>query len=89
MSLALTLSAIDLLIEKTGEAPILLLDDVESELDQQRKKALYDLLSSFECQVLVSTTEVGEQLNTLSDDSGFFSIKDGRIEALEKGKKSP
>ena len=44
LALAINLASIDFLLEKTGEEPLVLLDDVESELDINRTHALYQLL---------------------------------------------
>lgn len=45
-----------LLRERLGDSPILLLDDVSSELDPSRNRFLFDFLRSIECQCFVTTT---------------------------------
>jgi DNA replication and repair protein RecF len=45
-----------LLRERLGDAPILLLDDVSSELDPTRNQFLFDFLASIDCQCFVTTT---------------------------------
>lgn len=45
-----------LLVDVRGDAPLLLLDDVSSELDPLRNQYLFDLLHQIDCQCFVTTT---------------------------------
>lgn len=54
-SISLKLSQLELIKRETGEYPVLLLDDVLSELDENRQKSLIDSLS--EIQTFVTTAE--------------------------------
>lgn len=56
VALALKLAELDFIRDHTGETPVLLLDDVLSELDEARRAALSDVVRSHE-QVLLTTTE--------------------------------
>jgi len=64
--LSLKLAEKDLISEETSEMPILLLDDVMSELDEKRRKLLYDRLKN--CQVLITCTDLieGEDLRSFN-----------------------
>jgi DNA replication and repair protein RecF len=42
---------------RNGEAPVLLLDDVASELDQERRQRLFETISAMACQTLLTVTE--------------------------------
>ena len=53
--LALKLAEKDLVFQEKGEMPILLLDDVMSELDKERREFLYEKLKN--CQVLITCTD--------------------------------
>jgi DNA replication and repair protein RecF len=53
--LSMKLAEIDYIKEKTGQTPILLLDDVFSELDQTRQKHLISAIQS--CQTIITTTD--------------------------------
>ena len=66
-SLLLALKALELgLIEKTsGQKPLLLLDDVFSELDSSRRQALVDLLKSY--QTILTTTDADAVVKYLDD----------------------
>ncbi|MBQ3201621.1 MAG: DNA replication and repair protein RecF, partial [Clostridia bacterium] len=48
-ALSLKLSELQLLKEEKGEAPILLLDDVLSELDDPRQRALVEAMEGCQC----------------------------------------
>jgi DNA replication and repair protein RecF len=56
--IALKLSEADLIMEQTGERPLILLDDVLSELDEVHRSLLLEAISSEQCQILV--TSAGE-----------------------------
>jgi DNA replication and repair protein RecF len=59
-ALALKLAEVDIIKEETGEMPILLLDDVLSELDAERQRRLPE---SFEdCQIIITTAELSDDL---------------------------
>ena len=57
-ALSLKLSELDVMREETGEWPVLMLDDVMSELDPHRKRQLLDKLEPV--QVLVSCTDMSD-----------------------------
>jgi DNA replication and repair protein RecF len=54
--LALKVAELDELTARTGKVPVLLLDDVSSELDRGRNRRLFALLSRLGGQVFLSTT---------------------------------
>lgn len=93
LSLALKLSALLLLREKTGETPVLLLDDVEAELDENRRRALYEVVKELSAQTFITGTSflsesfLTESLNqNLSQIEGFsgpvqaLRVRQGRVE---------
>lgn len=53
--IALKLSEADLILEETGERPIILLDDVLSELDDVHRGLLLEAISAEQCQILVTS----------------------------------
>ncbi len=55
--LALKIAEIEVLTERLGVVPVLLLDDVSSELDPARNERLFDFLEGFPGQVVVTTTD--------------------------------
>lgn len=76
-ALSLKLSEIQLIREETGENPILLLDDVLSELDQQRQTDLIDSLE--DTQIFITTTEISPELKQALKRIRYFQIKNGAI----------
>lgn len=64
--LAIKLAEIRFIREKTGQNPILLLDDVFSELDEKRQKKLIQAIKG--CQTIITTTDIGS-LGELAKES--------------------
>ena len=80
LALAMKLASLDFLRTQTSDEPILLLDDVESELDQARKSALYQLLAEAKNQVLLTGTQPFSGLDNLAGEIDFLSIESGVAE---------
>jgi DNA replication and repair protein RecF len=74
-ALALKLAERDLIAEDTGEAPILLLDDVLSELDAARREFVLGRIKGG--QVLITTCEPGEI--PLAEGGKILEIHAGRL----------
>jgi DNA replication and repair protein RecF len=55
--LALKIAELEHLREELGEPPLLLLDDVASELDEERRNRLFEVMAALSCQSLVTVTE--------------------------------
>jgi DNA replication and repair protein RecF len=77
MVLALKVTEIQLVIEQTGIRPILLLDDVSSELDRKRNGQLFDYLDEIRGQVFLTTT--APDLVGLSVDRAEFEVEAGNV----------
>ncbi|MGH7885625.1 MAG: DNA replication/repair protein RecF, partial [Thermodesulfobacteriota bacterium] len=73
--LALKASEIKLISDLTGVSPILLLDDITSELDIKRKNFLFNILLEFDGQIFVTSTSKNEI--PYSGESKSFLIKSG------------
>ncbi|RVU55740.1 DNA replication/repair protein RecF [Anaerosphaera multitolerans] len=77
--LSLKLAELDILREKLKTNPILLLDDVFSELDKSRSKYLVDSFKNN--QIFITTTDLNEDI--LKDLIGkYFEINNGKINIL-------
>lgn len=76
LALALKSAEIELTRKMLGRTPILLLDDVTSELDRKRKNFLFDLLENFRGQAFVTATSASEIRH--KGASRTFHIKAGR-----------
>ena len=77
--LALKASEIRLFKEHTGTNPILLLDDITSELDMKRRSFLFQTLSEFTGQVFVTSTDKDE-IPRRGEFHSFF-VDSGRVKA--------
>ncbi len=76
--LAMKIAEITYLEERYNFAPILLLDDVSSELDRERNRFLFDFLRRrMEGQVFITTTHRDHIL--LDDDVQIFDVREGQI----------
>ena len=74
--LSLKLAEVDSFKESVGEYPVLILDDVASELDPDRQRALFKSLDGL--QTIVTTTSVVSDF----DGGKIYEIKDRKIEVL-------
>lgn len=84
--LALRIGEIENLRRALGRAPLLLLDDVSSELDPERNRYLLDYLSRLDGQVLLTTTDPGLVAPAVrrgaaagEDAPRFFQVRAGGI----------
>lgn len=73
--LAIILSIVNLLIKEKNIKPILLLDDVFSELDYLRQNQLVKYLNSTEIQSIITTTSIKDINNTFLKNSKTFTVK--------------
>ncbi|MFW6000926.1 MAG: DNA replication/repair protein RecF [Halanaerobium sp.] len=77
-ALALKLAELEFMKSETGEYPVLLLDDVFSELDSLRRKALIDIIAN-KIQTIITATD-GENLSGLKNNSyNIYQVKNGII----------
>ena len=75
--LSLKLAEVVELKERLACAPILLLDDVSSELDRERTEILFQLIDELGCQVWISTT--GSTILPQNEGSKTFFVHDGHL----------
>ena len=76
-SISLKLSELELIKKETGEYPVLLLDDVLSELDEKRQKSLIDSLSGI--QTFVTTAEEAHIKIFEGYNMSVYRVKEGII----------
>lgn len=78
--LALKIGEIENLRANLGEYPLLLLDDVSSELDPDRNRYLMSYLGSLDAQVILTTTDLGLVRDAAGDEAVVYRVKAGAIE---------
>ena len=71
-ALSVKLAEIDLMKEETGEYPILLLDDVMSELDDSRQLHLLETIEG-KVQTFITTTTLEHVKDKMSVESEIFT----------------
>ena len=77
-ALSLKLSEIELFKKKTGDNPILLLDDVLSELDRNRQNYLIDSIGDI--QTIITCTGLEEFVENKKADGKIYKIANGKID---------
>jgi DNA replication and repair protein RecF len=77
--LALKLAEVGLMAQTTGEQPILLLDEVMSELDVNRRRYLCQQLDQVE-QSLITTTDLGDLTPDILQNATVYHVSQGHLE---------
>lgn len=77
MVLALKIAELDVLAARTGRVPILLLDDLSSELDRERNARFFRLLARMGGQVFLTTTH--PELIRLEEACQAFAVRAGVV----------
>ena len=75
--LTMKFSSLEIIKELTGEFPVLLLDDVLSELDFNRKK--YILSTIGQIQIIITCTGIEDLYEYLDEKAKVFKVKNGEI----------
>ena len=81
--LAIKLAEIEIIKNEIGEYPVLLLDDVLSELDNKRKGFLIDYIKDIQT-IITSTDDTDLKDLIKKNDKKIFQICEGRIERNEE-----
>ncbi len=77
--LALKMAEMDNLHDTFGEAPLLLLDDMSSELDARRNHNLMEYLTTRNIQVFITTTEKSPALLEAAPHCAVFHVENGNL----------
>ena len=80
-ALSLKLAEVALMERYTGERPVLLLDDVMSELDPRRQRFLQDVVQEHE-QVLLTATELSFFSPEFLAQASLYRVEAGAIRAV-------
>ena len=76
--LALKLAEIDVFNDVCGEYPVVLLDDLFSELDVEKRNKVINYLNK-DIQIIVTTTDLKNVDKKFIKDASIFTIDDGKI----------
>ena len=80
-ALSLKLSEIEIVKKKTGDIPVLLLDDVLSELDRSRQNYLLESIDGV--QTIITCTGLEEFINHSLDVNRIYKIENGNVTDIE------
>jgi DNA replication and repair protein RecF len=83
-ALALKLAEVRMMRHATGEGPVLLLDDVLSELDARRRDYLMASIESVQ-QAVMTTTDLGFLSPSVLERATLLQVTEGRVSAIPKG----
>jgi DNA replication and repair protein RecF len=87
--LALKLAEVDLMTAETGDTPILLLDDIMSELDVRRRGYLLSTIGSQEYQALITTADLSGFDSGFLERASLLEVRQGEVEvASEDGRRA-
>jgi len=81
--LALKIAETEALAQATGRLPLVLLDDVSSELDRDRNRRLFEFLSTIGGQVFITTTHLDHVLVDEAERR-LIGLAAGRLDAAAK-----
>lgn len=89
--LAWKIAEIENLRAHLGYQPLLLLDDVSSELDPERNRQLLDYLEAFDGQVVLTTTDPGPLWRRESERTRYLAVREGAFfpTVPEEGRTAP
>ena len=76
-ALSLKLSEIEMIKQKVNDCPILLLDDVLSELDENRQNYLFNSIGNI--QTLITCTGIEEFVKSRLNIDKAYSVKEGKV----------
>lgn len=79
---ALKIAEIFYRLERREESPVLLLDDVMSELDERKRDRLVDFLKDVKSQIIITTTEKSSSLEKIMGPHRQFYIEEGKISLM-------
>jgi DNA replication and repair protein RecF len=83
-AIAMLLAVVQEVVSSGGEQPVILLDDVSSELDAIRRRLLFERIGDLGGQVLITTTEEGMVQDLKGREAGRFRVEGGRVRREEE-----
>ena len=83
IALALKLAEVEFMHRRTGDYPVLLLDDVLSELDAQRRAFLMHALESGPQQSILTTTDLNALPNAFLQRCRLWRVEMGRLKGVK------
>ena len=85
VTLSLKLAEIEIFREVSGEYPVILLDDIFSELDISKQNKLINFLNK-ELQIVITTTDIVNIDKKFVKNAMIYTIENGKIIKMEGDK---
>lgn len=82
LAIGILLSHVTYLMECSNKVPVVLVDDLASELDERSRARLLQVLQSANCQVFITTLEGSQVEPMLWDDKKVFHVEQGEVKEL-------
>jgi DNA replication and repair protein RecF len=82
--ISVKVSEIEFLRQETGDLPVLLLDDILSELDASRRRHLLEAVSR-DVQVFLTCTDYAQFMRDLPTRTEYYRVKAGTVEQVSGG----
>ncbi len=83
VALSLRLAECRFMLDRVKDSPALLLDDVMSELDAERRRSLLDAVEGYN-QVLVTATHLDDISQRVMEKASLFNVVSGNVEPLPR-----
>jgi DNA replication and repair protein RecF len=83
--IALKFAALEIAKERLGVPPILLLDDIFSDLDEGRRERLVEWITRAVGQAVLTCTEASAAGTTIQERARVFEVSSGKIKMQETG----
>jgi len=80
-AIAIKLAEVATIEKMTGERPVLLLDDIASELDNERRKRVFDIVGG-NGQIVVTAADISELPEDVVCGAAVYNVKSGMVEAI-------
>lgn len=80
-ALSMKLAEIDIIKSETGVTPVMLLDDVLSELDEKRQNFLLDMTSDI--QSVITCTGIEDSIKKFTGKANVMSVKNGETKPIK------
>lgn len=78
--LSFKISEISIFKDISGTYPVLLLDDIFSELDVKKRNKVLKMIQSFDIQSIITTTDLKNINKKYVEDAIVYSVKNGNVE---------
>lgn len=77
--LTLDMALYQMMHQEMNESPLILLDDVFSELDDEKQNKLIAYIKKIDAQAIITTTSIQDLHSSLLKDSKIYRVKNGHI----------